>query len=560
MSTQSGTTDTAGLEAEVGARLEEVWRRAYGARTKDDLVDLYSDWSSTYERDHEAIGFFGHVLSADVLARHLPPGDDVRVLDAGAGTGLAGAELARRGYEHLTAIDLSEAMLAKAREKGVYEDVRPVDLSLPVDAFETDRFDGAILVGVFSFGQAPAQALDEILRVVRPGGMVVFTMRTDFFEQDAMGVRSKLEELEEAGAWRRVDLTEPQPYLPRKDPDALFRVWCFEVLEGKRAEPSPDFADAVREAFAEPGPLKRLAHHHIWDAMSSRLYEAYIRRPEYYLNVCEEEVLETNAGDFLGDHALCVELGCGSAKKIQHVFDAVLEADPEATVDYMPIDVSPGALESTAAQIREVYDGRVRVEPRLGHFDDTLASIPAERAKAVFFLGGSIGNFETVDETLAFLAMLRERLTPRDRLVVGFDLCKDPHVFEAAYNAGEENRLFFVHMVRRLNHELGASFDLDAFRLASTYAEEPPVSGLHTGLVNLAVATTRAQDVDVPALGTRLHLDAGDSVRVGVSRKFSPDDIATLASLAGMRVRSLWFDSRHYFAVGELVRDDAPTG
>lgn len=551
-------TSSSSLPRDVKSRLDQIWRKAYAARDREDLVDLYKDWSSTYERDHAAIGYVGHVVAAHVLARHLPPGPDVRVLDAGAGTGLAGTELARLGYGRLTAIDLSEAMLAEASAKGVYEDVRRTDLSLPLDDFATDAFDGAILVGVFSFGQAPAHALDEILRVVRPGGTIAFTMRTDFHEQDAMGVASKLAELEHAGAWRRVELSDPEKYLPLKDPSVLFRVWCYQVLPGKAPDVPEGFAEAVCAAFDTAGPVKPIAHHHIWDATASRLYDAYIRRPEYYLNDAEEEILRVNAGDFLGDRALCVELGCGSAQKIKHVFDAVLADDDEAVVEYMPIDLSPGALETTARQIQQAYGGRVRVDPRLGHFDETLASIPSDRVKAVFFLGGSIGNFETIEETVDFLAMVRERLTTRDRFVVGFDLCKEREVFEAAYNAGEENRTFFVHMVRRINHLLGADFDLDAFELCSSYEDRPDGDDLLTGRVNLRVRTPVAQSCRVASLDRTLALEAGDVVQVGVSRKFTPDAVAELATRAGLRVRSLWFDTRHAFSLAELVRDDAP--
>jgi len=66
--------------------------------------------------------------------------------------------------------------------------------------------------------------------------------------------------------------------------------------------------------------------------------------------------------------------------------------------------------------------------------------------------------------------------------------------------------------------------------------------------------------VGIPALDAFVTLEQGDAVQVGVSRKFTADGIATLASLGGLRVRSMWFDAQQYFAIGELVRDDAPAG
>lgn len=546
------------IDERTRARLEKIWKKAYGARTNDDLVDLYAEWSDTYDEDHEAIGYFGHVTTAGVFARHLDPPGAARVLDAGAGTGAGGVELAKQGFRDLTALDLSADMLARAREKGVFRDFVQADLGQPLDRFESDRFDGAILVGVFSYGQAPAHALDEIVRVVRPGGIVAFTMRVDFFEENAMGVRAKIDELAGAGAWRQLEVSEPEQYLPKKDPSVLFRVWCFEVLEGKRPVPTPEFVEAARQALLSPDRIRRLDHAHIWDPMASRLYDDYIGCEEYYLTECEEEVLRTHAAQIVERHSVFVELGCGSARKIRILLDAALAARPEGELSYMPIDVSAGALAATKAELESIYGHRVTIEPHLGHFRETLSQIPAESGKNIFFFGSSIGNLETPEATAALLRDLREVMTPLDQLVVGFDLQKEPEVLLSAYNAGPKNLAFFVHMVRKMNFELGADFDLAAFRLGSTYDMETPWEGVETCCMSLKVVTEAAQDVRVPALGFDVHLDAGDAIQIGTSRKFRTDDIRILSTLAGLAVRTLWLDPKQYFALAELVRDDAP--
>ena len=100
----------------------------------------------------------------------------------------------------------------------------------------------------------------------------------------------------------------PEPYLPRKDAEALFRVHTFRVLDGKRPKAEDAFVEAVRAALTSPGPVKALDHAHIWDAAASRLYDAYIARPEYYLNECEKEILRIHAGAIAERHAFFVEL------------------------------------------------------------------------------------------------------------------------------------------------------------------------------------------------------------------------------------------------------------
>ena len=233
------------LPADVQKRLDRIWTQAYSAHSREDLRRLYRDWAATYDEDHDAIGFFGHVRTAEVLARYAPFADVAPVLDAGCGTGAAGEALASLGYRNLTGIDLSQDMLARARDKGIYTRLEQVDLGQPLDAFPCSSFDAAALVGVFSYGQAPAHALDEVVRVVKPGGVVAFTMRVDFYEQDAMSVRSRMEALDRAHAWKLLEVTDPEPYLPNKDPHALFRVFCYRVLETKTPPVDEGFAAAV---------------------------------------------------------------------------------------------------------------------------------------------------------------------------------------------------------------------------------------------------------------------------------------------------------------------------
>ena len=546
-----------GLDSTTSARLERIWNRAYSAKNQQDLKRLYADWANTYDADHDAIGFVGHVNTARMLSRYVGFNEVAPVLDAGAGTGAAGVELAKLGYKNLTAVDLSAEMLEQAESKQVYQNVVQADLSQPLDAFPASHFAAAVLVGVFSYGQAPAYALDEMVRVVKPGGVVVFTMRDDFYESNAMNVRSRIDRLSEINAWQLAEVSEPDLYLPKKDPDAKYRVWCFRVLPTKVGDVPDNFAEAVREAFTSSSKIKRIDHCHIWDSMASRLYNRYIECPEYYLVDCEEEILRTNADDIAGSERLLVELGCGSARKVRNILDAVLRVRPDKTVNYIPIDLSIGALVSTKAEVEEAYGPKVNVDPRQGHFNDVLDSIPKDAAKLMFFFGGSLGNIENLADTVAFLKSIRDLMTPRDRFIVGMDLHKDEKILRAAYEAGPSNRSFFLNMIRRINNDLGANFDLASFVQDSTYDQTPSYKGIEDRCVNLKLVTARTQKAFITKLDLEVTLDAGDAIQVGCSRKFREQDIGTLASLAGLKLRRQWFDNRHYYSVNELLRDDA---
>jgi uncharacterized SAM-dependent methyltransferase/ubiquinone/menaquinone biosynthesis C-methylase UbiE len=539
-------------------RIDEIWKRAYQARTKDQLMRLYRDWAATYDADHEQVGFFGHRLAAEITKKYVPFSHVAPVLDAGAGTGAAGVELARLGFGNLTAVDLSEAMLEKAEAKGVYSQLFRVDLGLPLDTFPADHFDAAILVGVFSYGQAPAHCLDEIVRVVKPGGVIVFTMRTDFYEKNAMGVRGKITDLEHDGSWTLVEKTDPRPYLPKKDPDAQFCVWCYRVLDTKAAEAPSDLADAVRKAFLSSGRVKRLDHCHIWDSMASRLYNRYVEQDEYYLIDCEEEILEARAGEIVGRATCFVELGCGSARKVRPILENAIQKAPAETILYEPIDLSAGALSSTKDELLGIFGESLRIEPRQGHFREIIPTIASDAGRVLLFFGSSLGNIESLGETVDFLRGIRDVMNPQDRLIVGVDLHKEEDVLINAYTAGSPNRSFFLNMLRRINHELGGNLDLNDFVQESTYDRAADWNGIEDRCVNLKLRTRSRQVVWLSKLGLEVTLEEGDAIQVGTSRKFRAQDIERLAQLSGLRFRGRWLDRREWFSVNELVRDDAP--
>ena len=86
--------------------------------------------------------------------------------------------------------------------------------------------------GVLTAGHAPATTLDELVRVTRPGGHVIFTLRSD---TALPGFDDKIAELERARRWTLVDRGDEFQALPRGEPEVLVRVWAFRVLEPEPA-------------------------------------------------------------------------------------------------------------------------------------------------------------------------------------------------------------------------------------------------------------------------------------------------------------------------------------
>ena len=93
--------------------------------------------------------------------------------------------------------------------------------------YETDRFDASVVVGVFTQGHAPASSLDELVRVVKAGGYIAFSLRTDTYLEN--GFKDKMDALESAGLWKLAEVTDTYQPLPKGEPEVLHQVWVFQV-------------------------------------------------------------------------------------------------------------------------------------------------------------------------------------------------------------------------------------------------------------------------------------------------------------------------------------------
>jgi MFS family permease len=199
--------------------------RLYGAHDLDELRTEYDRIAADYDSALlDGMGYRSPPAVAAVATRFLEL--DARILDAGAGTGLLGVALSQAGFTRLEGFDLSLAMLAEAARKRIYGDLREGRLG---DALEypTGTYDGVASSGVLTTGHAPASSLDELVRITRPGGHVIFTLRSD---QVPPGFEEKIEELQEIRRWELVEKGDEFQALPVGEPEVLVRVWVFRVL------------------------------------------------------------------------------------------------------------------------------------------------------------------------------------------------------------------------------------------------------------------------------------------------------------------------------------------
>jgi len=197
----------------------------YSSRDNAELAERYDQWAKDYDSDIEQdFGWLGPQKASEAFARHVAK--DAQVLDAGAGTGLTGQVLASMGYTKLVAMDFSAGMLDEAHKKGIYQEFHWMVMGETL-GFRAGVFDAVISVGVLTVGHAPASCLDELVRITRAGGHIVFSLRPDVYLDS--GFKEKQEALVAAGKWRLVEEGEKFQPLPKGEPEVLHQVWVYQI-------------------------------------------------------------------------------------------------------------------------------------------------------------------------------------------------------------------------------------------------------------------------------------------------------------------------------------------
>lgn len=207
-------------------RSEERVQWIYSSQNNSELSERYDEWAKDYDKDlSEVFGWIAPKTASDYLAKYVEANSNV--LDAGAGTGLVGLALAEHGFQNLTAMDLSEGMLKEARNKNVYKSFDQMTLGEHLD-YETNSFDAVITVGVMTLGHAGPESFDELIRITKPQGYIVFTIRTDVYLEN--GFKEKQAEVESNKLWKLIEISDEFPPLPVGEPEVLHQVWVYKVL------------------------------------------------------------------------------------------------------------------------------------------------------------------------------------------------------------------------------------------------------------------------------------------------------------------------------------------
>ena len=214
----------------------------------------------------------------------------------------------------------------------------------------------------------------------------------------------------------------------------------------------------------------------------------------------------------------------------------------------MPFDVCPEAILAASGRLAGAYPG-LEVHGVAGDFGRHLSCVPEKRSapRLVAFLGGTIGNFEPGSRA-PFLRSVAELMDGDDVFLMGTDLAGDASRIQPAYDdSAGVTADFNLNLLRVLNRELDADFDLGAFAHVAIYDPEPP-------WIEMRLRSLADQVVTVRELGLEVRFAEGEEMRTEISCKFTRPAVAGMYADAGLELVEWHEDPRGWFAVSTARR------
>lgn len=174
---------------------------------EEDTTEMYNKWAATYDRDVAVLERKGPYYGAEYLSKALGDMKNARIIDVAAGSGLVAHHLKEFGFTNIDALDGSKEMLDLAREKDLYKNYFCLLLSDEPTNIPTGSYDAAVCSGGFAKGHLPTNCIKEIIRLVKPGGVIVLCYREDLPKtvEEYKDLPDIMEQLERQGLWKLTD-------------------------------------------------------------------------------------------------------------------------------------------------------------------------------------------------------------------------------------------------------------------------------------------------------------------------------------------------------------------
>ena len=291
---------------------------------------------------------------------------------------------------------------------------------------------------------------------------------------------------------------------------------------------------------------RQLPSRYLYDALGSALFEAICELPWYRITKVERALLERHAGEIFArvdPLSMLVELGPGSGDKLAALISAGGARSRRLSVHL--VDISAAALDLATRTITALESSDLAIVSHQATYESGLVEAMARRQPGralTLFLGSNIGNFDPpgADE---FLRGVRASLASGDSLLLGTDLVKPERELLLAYDDPlGVTAAFNRNLLVRINRELGADFDVDAFRHRALW-------NAAESRVEMHLVAESAQQVHIPGASLDVAFEAGETIWTESSYKYRPDDVQRMLERAGFSHVAQWIDEDAAFAL-----------
>ncbi len=289
---------------------------------------------------------------------------------------------------------------------------------------------------------------------------------------------------------------------------------------------------------------KYLYSKYFYDQAGDALFVKIMNAPEYYLTNAEHNIFKNQTAELIKAFDVknkpfeLIELGAGDGTKTLELLK-YLQGNFEFT--YLPIDISENALTKLKNRLnREVPE--VNVITQQGEYFQVLNKLKAiNETKIILFLGSNLGNM--LDENARkFIKQLADAMNANDKLLIGVDLIKSAEIVLPAYNdkAGY-TRDFNLNLLKRINKEFGADFNVVNFKHTPEYIEEEGIArSFLTSVVN--------QQVHIKAINKTFQFNKGERIHMEISRKYNDAILSNIFKDTGLKQTMVFKDAKNYFA------------
>ncbi len=186
----------------------------YKLKTTKEIMQHYDKWGNKYDQDMVDWNYTGPKETVNIFKKYAT-GKDIKIFDAGCGTGLVGIELKKFGYVNIDGADLSKKLLDLV-PSGFYKKLEQIDLNKPLNK-KSNIYEAVLCVGTFTFGHVKPPALDELIRITKNKGLICFTINEGIYEE--YGFDKKIDELKKLKKWNIKEFFKSD-YIKSKDVNA----------------------------------------------------------------------------------------------------------------------------------------------------------------------------------------------------------------------------------------------------------------------------------------------------------------------------------------------------